>query len=108
MPASTTPLTSHASTTLGPASGLRFALGVIVRAALDPLGEERLYQDFARLSSARTVVLVTHRLAAARIATRIAVFDAGRVVQTGSHADLLTDGDGLYARMWAAQSGWAR
>ena len=94
MPASTTPLTSHASTTLGPASGLRFALGVIVRAAPSLL--------------AAKVVLVTHRLAAARIAARIAVFDAGRVVQLGSHADLLTDGDGLYARMWAAQSGWAR
>ena len=77
-------------------------------AALDPLAESRLYADFRRLAAGRAVLLVTHRLAAARIADRIAVFADGSVMQSGSHADLLADGDGLYARMWTAQSGWAQ
>ena len=77
-------------------------------AALDPLAEARLYEDFARLAASRTVVLVTHRLAAARLAGRILVFEDGRVVQEGTHDGLLADGGGLYARLWAAQSGWAR
>jgi ATP-binding cassette subfamily B protein len=77
-------------------------------AALDPLAEARLYADFARLTAGQTVVLVTHRLAAARLADRIAVFDSGRVVQSGTHGELLADPAGLYARMWAAQGGWAQ
>lgn len=77
-------------------------------AALDPLAEARVYADFARLAAGRTVVLVTHRLAAARLADRIAVFDNGRLVQLGPHEALLADTEGLYARMWAAQSGWVQ
>ena len=77
-------------------------------AALDPLAEARLYADFARLAAGRTVVLVTHRLAAARLADRIAVLDEGRLVQSGAHEALLADAEGLYAQMWAAQGGWAQ
>ena len=77
-------------------------------AALDPLAEARLYEDFAKLAVSRTVVLVTHRLAAARFADRIVVFEDGRLVQQGTHEALLGDGDGPYAHMWAAQSGWAQ
>lgn len=46
----------------------------------------------------KTVLLVTHRVATARLADRIAVLDAGRVVDAGTHAELLGRG-GLYARM---------
>lgn len=77
-------------------------------AALDPLAEAGLYQDVARAAEFRTVVLVTHRLAAARVADRIIVFEDGHVVQEGTHATLLADPQGLYSRMWAAQSGWAQ
>lgn len=54
------------------------------------------------------MVLVTHRLAAARLADRIAVLDEGRLVQSGAHEALLADAEGLYAQMWAAQGGWAQ
>ncbi len=74
---------------------------------LDPLAESRLYADFVRVAAGRTVVLVAHRLAAARLADRIAVFDGGRLAELGTHASLLAQ-EGLYARMWAAQSGWVR
>lgn len=77
-------------------------------AELDPLAEARLYEDFAQQSARATVVLVTHRLGAARLADRIVVLDGGRVVQDGTHAELLAERTGLYRRMWQAQSGWAQ
>ncbi len=76
--------------------------------ALDPLAEARLYGDFQQQSARATVVLVTHRLGAARTADRIVVLDGGRVVQDGTHAELLADRTGLYGRMWQAQSGWVQ
>ncbi|UCR89389.1 ABC transporter ATP-binding protein [Mycetocola spongiae] len=52
----------------------------------------------------RTSVVVAHRLSQARAADRIAMMDAGRIVELGSHEELLAAG-GLYANLWAA---WAR
>ncbi len=51
----------------------------------------------------KTVILITHRLTAAVEADQIWVMDKGRIVQQGSHAQLLADPNGLYARLWAKQ-----
>ncbi|WP_031465902.1 ABC transporter ATP-binding protein [Sciscionella sediminilitoris] len=51
----------------------------------------------------RTALIVAHRLTQAAAADRIIVLDAGRVVQTGTHAELST-ADGPYAKLWAAWS----
>lgn len=75
--------------------------------SLDPIAEAQLYQEFDGVVGERTVVLVTHRLAAARLADRIAVMDHGRLVELGSHRDLVA-ASGLYARMWHVQGEWAR
>ncbi|MFW5641260.1 MAG: ABC transporter transmembrane domain-containing protein [Roseicyclus sp.] len=60
---------------------------------------ERLVQDaVARLSEARTTLIVAHRLATVKQADRILVFDRGRIVAEGSHERLVAEG-GLYARL---------
>jgi ATP-binding cassette subfamily B protein/ATP-binding cassette subfamily C protein/ATP-binding cassette subfamily B multidrug efflux pump len=52
--------------------------------------------------SGRTTLLVTHRLRAAQEADSIVVLDEGRVVEHGTHADLLAAG-GVYTRLWRVQ-----
>ena len=58
-------------------------------AAIDPQQESSLYQTFLRAARGRTCILITHRLGLARIADRIVVLKDGRVVETGSHRELL-------------------
>ncbi len=71
-------------------------------AALDPLAEAELYQRFSELARGRTTLLISHRLASVRPASRILVLKAGRVVGFGDHETLLKEG-GEYARLWEAQ-----
>lgn len=74
-------------------------------AALDPVAESELYASFARLTEGATTLLITHRLGAAKIADVILVLDGGRIIEAGSHAELMRLG-GLYARMYASQRYW--
>ena len=55
------------------------------------------------LSPGRTAILITHRFSTVRMADRIVVVDGGKVVETGTHAELLAK-DGLYARMFRLQA----
>ncbi|WP_228122145.1 MULTISPECIES: ABC transporter ATP-binding protein/permease [unclassified Gluconobacter] len=72
--------------------------------ALDTRTEVAIQKELAVLSQARTTVIVAHRLSTVQDADRIVVLDAGRVVEQGSHTELLSAG-GHYAAMWAAQAG---
>jgi ATP-binding cassette subfamily B protein len=74
--------------------------------ALDPGTEAAINETLARLAPDRTVVSVTHRLTAVTGADRIFALEDGRLVESGTHADLLARG-GLYARLWSRQSGFA-
>lgn len=74
-------------------------------AALDPMAETRLYQSFQELTEDKAVLLVSHRLGAARLTDRVLVFHEGRIVEDGSHDSLLAK-DGLYTKMYNAQSQW--
>lgn len=72
-------------------------------AALDAESEAELFERFQELKEGRTAILITHRFSTVRFADRIVVLDEGRVVEEGSHAELLARG-GLYARMFTTQA----
>ena len=72
-------------------------------AALDPLAESHMYENFARIFRERGTIMISHRLASAKMADRILVLDGGRIVQSGSHEELM-EREGLYKTMFLAQS----
>ena len=66
--------------------------------ALDAESERLVQLAVEKLSEGRTTIVVAHRLATVKKADRILVFDGGRIVATGTHDSLVSDG-GLYARL---------
>jgi subfamily B ATP-binding cassette protein HlyB/CyaB len=67
---------------------------------------ERIIQDNMRfISKGRTVIIIAHRLSAVRDAQRILVVEHGEIVEQGSHAELLKQPEGRYARLHAMQAG---
>ncbi len=72
-------------------------------AALDAEAEHAVFQRFRALAAGRTTILISHRFPTVRMADRILVLEAGRVVEDGSHAQLLAAGAG-YARLFALQA----
>jgi subfamily B ATP-binding cassette protein MsbA len=70
--------------------------------ALDSAAERQIQAALLRLMQGRTTLVVAHRLSTVRHADRIAVLDRGRVVETGSHAELLARG-GAYAELCRLQ-----
>jgi len=68
---------------------------------LDLASEARVQQAMGVLAHGRTTLLVAHRLPTARTADRICVVDAGRIVEEGTHDELL-DRDGHYSALWAS------
>jgi ATP-binding cassette subfamily B protein len=91
------------------ARGLYRTCGFIVldepTAAIDPMEEQRVYNLFRELAKNKCAVIITHRLGSVKLANRIAVMDAGEIVDTGTHEELLKRG-GKYAQMWEAQAFW--
>lgn len=74
-------------------------------AALDPLAEAKLYRDFADITEDKTTILISHRLGITSIVDRVLVFQNGKIVEDGSHYELLKKG-GIYTRMYQAQAQW--
>jgi ATP-binding cassette subfamily B protein len=72
-------------------------------ASLDAKAEHAVYDSIRQLASGRTIVLITHRLASTREVTRIYVLDRGRVVEQGTHAELMAAG-GAYAELYRLQA----
>lgn len=74
--------------------------------AVDNETEAAIQRSMTRVAEGRSTLVIAHRLSTIRDADRIYVLDGGRVVETGSHDELLA-ASGLYARLWDVQSGSA-
>lgn len=74
-------------------------------AALDPKAEADVYRQFSEITRGRTTVLISHRLGSARLADRILVLKAGRLIEEGTHEALVRQ-DGEYGRLFRLQAQW--
>ncbi|GAA4497189.1 ABC transporter ATP-binding protein [Actinoallomurus oryzae] len=72
-------------------------------ASMDAFAEHRLFKGIQNLFAGRTIILISHRFSSVRTADRIYTLDAGRIIEAGSHDELMAAG-GTYARMFELQS----
>lgn len=72
-------------------------------AALDPVAENEIYNRFNTFVDGKTAIYISHRLSSCVFCSRIAVFDRARLVEVGTHSDLLA-ADGKYSELWHAQA----
>jgi ATP-binding cassette subfamily B multidrug efflux pump len=72
--------------------------------ALDSEVEAAIQENLDELMDGKTVIAIAHRLSTIARMDRLIVMDQGRILETGSHAELIARG-GLYAELWARQSG---
>ena len=74
-------------------------------ASVDTITERQIQEALENLMRRRTVLVIAHRLSTVRRADQIVVLDHGRLVERGTHSELLQAG-GRYARLWSYQSDW--
>jgi ATP-binding cassette subfamily B protein len=88
--------------------GVAAGAGVLIldepTASLDVRGEAQLYERFLELTRGVTTIVISHRFSTVRRADRIVVVEHGRVIEDGTHADLVQRRGGRYAEMYALQA----
>jgi ATP-binding cassette subfamily B protein len=73
--------------------------------SLDSVSEFHIREAIEQLSAGRTTIVVAHRLSTVQRLDRILVFESGRIVEDGTHAELLRRPDGVYRRLFETQAG---
>lgn len=73
-------------------------------AALDPESEFDIYTRYDEIIGMKTGVFISHRLSSCKFCDKIYVFDEGKIVQMGSHDELLVDKSSKYSQLWEAQA----
>ena len=74
-------------------------------AALDPISENEIYNNFERISTGKTVIFISHRLASTKLADKIFVLDKGQIAEEGSFDELIKN-KGIYSKMYESQRSW--
>lgn len=73
--------------------------------SLDSESEALIQEAIERLMAGRTAIVIAHRLSTVRAMDRILVFNEGRIIEDGSHAELVAQSDGTYRRLFDRQTG---
>ena len=71
--------------------------------AMDPIAEYKMYERMAKLSENKGVIFISHRLSSAVVADRIYMFENGKVIESGTHKELMEQ-NGKYADMFKKQA----
>lgn len=73
--------------------------------ALDPISESKIYEQFGEICKNHTTIFISHRLGSTKLADKIFVIDQGKVVEAGSHEQLM-DKKGIYSNLYNNQRSW--
>lgn len=74
-------------------------------ASMDPMVEAKMYDNILKVLKNRGAIIITHRLVLSKLADDIIVLNEGRIIERGSHDELMNKG-GIYKQMYDEQSGW--
>ncbi|MFZ3579183.1 ABC transporter ATP-binding protein [Virgibacillus sp. DJP39] len=74
-------------------------------ASLDPQAELDMYENFNYLTEGKTTIFISHRMASAKMADKIFLLKGGRIIETGTHSELLAL-KGEYSKMYLMQAKW--
>ena len=72
-------------------------------AAMDAAAEAEIFEHFRQLTQNRIAILISHRFSTVRMASKIVVIENGRIIERGSHPELI-ELDGHYARLFSLQA----
>ena len=72
-------------------------------AALDPIAEAQIYENFNEMVKNKTAIYISHRMSSCKFCDRIVVLDTGSIAEMGTHDTLLAE-NGIYARLYQTQA----